>query len=90
MSPSRRDLARLIALGSAAGVIGVPIALVATTWTPLETSRRDTRTPLGEQEEDGDAQQGNQGRNENNRRRDGQPKEPQRGSPRSGASTPEP
>ncbi len=33
---SRRNLTRLIALGSAAGVIGVPIALIAATWKPLE------------------------------------------------------
>jgi hypothetical protein len=36
MSHSRRDLTRLVALGSAAGVIGVPVALIASTWQPLE------------------------------------------------------
>ena len=35
MSASRRDLNRLVALGSAAAVIAIPIALVASTWQPL-------------------------------------------------------
>jgi hypothetical protein len=46
MSHSRRDLTRLIALGSAAGVIGVPVALIASTWQPLEP------TPSNRQNDD--------------------------------------
>jgi hypothetical protein len=89
MSASRRDLTHLIALGSAAGLIGIPVALVARTWIPLETSRRDTGTTPGEPESDLDVQQGNRDRNQNNRRRDRQPKEPQHDNPRAGASSPE-
>jgi hypothetical protein len=89
MSASRRDLTQLIALGSAACLIGIPIALIARTWTPLETPRRDMGTIPGEPEGNPNAQQGNRDRNQNNRRRDRQPKEPQQDNPGAGASTPE-
>ncbi len=46
MSASRRELNRLVALGSAAAVIGVPIVLVASTWQPLEPA------PRGDQDTD--------------------------------------
>jgi hypothetical protein len=50
MSHSRRDLTRLIALGSAAGVIGVPVALIASTWQPLEPTPSNRQIDDGEEE----------------------------------------
>ena len=50
MNPSRRDLSRLIALGSAAAVIGVPVVLVASTWEPLEPMPRNGRADADEPE----------------------------------------
>ena len=49
MSLSRRDLMRLVAFGSAAAVIGVPIVLMASTWKPLEPA------PRGSSDEESDA-----------------------------------
>ena len=89
MIASRRDMTRLIGLGAAVVIIGVPIGLVATTWTPLESSRRGRAIPSGEPEAERGAQQENRDKNQNNRR-ERQPKESQGNSPGSGASTPGP
>jgi hypothetical protein len=50
MSHSRRDLTRLIALASAAGVIGVPVALIASTWQPLEPTPSNRKNDDVEEE----------------------------------------
>ena len=49
MNASRRDLTRLLALGAAAAVIGVPIGLMALTWMPLEPVPGNTRDDDGEE-----------------------------------------
>jgi hypothetical protein len=90
MTPSRRDLTRLAALGSAAVTIGIPIALVAKTWIPLETSRHDTETTPGEPESDLDERPGNRDRNQNNRQREPKSKTSRKGSAKSGTPVPEP
>jgi hypothetical protein len=89
MNTSRRSATRLLAWGSAAGVIGVPIALMARTWTPLETPRRDTGSTPGEPGSDPDAQPGNRGRNAD-RRREPKAKTSRRGGAASDSATPEP
>jgi hypothetical protein len=50
MSKSRRDLTRLVALGSAAGMIGVPIALIASTWQPLESASSSRQSDDADEE----------------------------------------
>jgi hypothetical protein len=87
---SRRNLSQLIALGAAAGVIGIPIALIARTWTPLETPRRDTGTTPGESEGDPDARQGDRGTDQDGRRREPKAKTSRREGSPSGSSTPDP
>ena len=90
MNVSRRDLTRLIGIGAAVVTIGVPIALVAITWTPLESSRRDRAISSGEPEGERDAQQGNGESNRDWQRREREPKSAQSGSAPTVASTPEP
>jgi hypothetical protein len=90
MRSSRRNLTQLIALGAAAGVIGIPIALITRTWTPLETPRRDTGTTPGESDADPDARQGDRGTDQDGRRREPKAKTSRRGNSESGSSTPEP
>ena len=90
MNVSRRDMTRLIGIGAAVVTIGVPIALVATTWTPLESSRRDRAISSGEPEGEPDAQQGNGESNRNRQQREREPKSSQRDSGQAVASTPEP
>ena len=90
MNASRRDMTRLIGVGAAVITIGVPIGLVAITWTPLESSRRDRAMSSGEPEGERDAQQGNGESNRNRQQREREPKSSQRDSVQAVASTPEP
>jgi hypothetical protein len=90
MNASRRDMTRLIGIGAAVVIVSVPIALAATTWTPLESSRRDRAISSGEAEGERDAQPGNSESNRTWQRREREPKSAQRGSAPSAASTPDP
>jgi hypothetical protein len=90
MNVSRRDMTRLIGIGAAVVTIGVPIALVAITWTPLESSRRDRAISSGEPQGEREAQPGNSESNRDPQRREREPKSSQRGMAPSVASTPEP
>jgi hypothetical protein len=43
VSTSRREVNRLLALGGAALVVAVPVAIIAASWEPLEPPPRRTR-----------------------------------------------
>jgi hypothetical protein len=60
MNPTRRDLTRLVTLGAAAVVLGIPLALIAVSREPLEPVPRGGRASAGEEEpaSDGEAEQG--------------------------------
>jgi hypothetical protein len=73
MSQSRRDLTRLVALGSAAGMIGIPIALIASTWQPLE--------PASSSRQSDDAEDEIRPENDRKRRRRGTESTPQTDDP---------
>ena len=90
MNAPRRDVSRLLGLGAAAVIIGVPIGLAAMTWTPLESSRRERAISSGEPESDGNASQGNAESNGTRQRRQREPKSPQSGDIPLVESTPEP
>lgn len=82
MNSSRREVNRIAALAAAVSVVGVPLALIATTWQPLEPAARGS-----DEEEDSEVPEDEVGEQPRTRERRGRKDRERDGEDRSSTPT---